>query len=475
MPSNTGISTFSPPDTKSMKCFNFQGLPGEIRNRIYEFLLCDFEEVLVPCKFRDLPSPSEVTITRQSIHPQILRTCRQIYQEGTCLMRKKNLFIRFECEVSPYQISLALIKMQVPFIVPDPSVSKDFKGTALTHKICYRNSKSRPEPNASFILLARHIPILCRALSSIRWSIDQHDDNVKHVVTLTDPYDKQTSGIFALFASVSGLFSSPKESEPFLSRKEQEGLIAPYRTHLKAFPNLEFNGVIPKDLKTIATSEITFMPEAYNKDQIKMFLDNIEDMILQGEVYYGQERKTKANRTWNECQRLITYQSSGKRGERLRKGGGVDFLNSIAETLFDLACIRARTTCDLLETKWEGNHEKILMEGMSMTEAEINQAVWLNNHETEVTFIPSAGRLADMYWRESIAYRSAGLLNQAKTAIELALITIPNRERYLIEEDEVDLAFLAKAERKLSHCVLWGQRGGLLIIAYILMEVTGDE
>lgn len=80
-----------------------------------------------------------------------------------------------------------------------------------------------------------------------------------------------------------------------------------------------------------------------------------------------------------------------------------------------------------------------------------------------------------MYWRESIAYRSAGLLNHAKTAIELALITIPNRGRYLIEEDEVDLAFLAKAERKLSHFVLWGQRGGLMIIAYILMEVTGDE
>lgn len=290
-------------------------------------------------------------------------------------MRKKNLFIRFECEVSLYQISLAFIKMQVPLIVPDPSISKDFKGTALTHKICYRDSKSRPEPSASFILLARHIPNLCRALSSIRWGIDQHDDNVKHVVTLTDPYDEQTSEIFALFASVSVLFSSPKEPEPFLSRKEQEGRIVPYRTHLKAFPDLEFNGVIPKDLKTIATSEITFMPEAYNKDQTKMFFDNIEDIILRGEVYYGQKRQTKASRTWNECQRLITNQFSGKRGERLRKGGGVDFLNSITETLFDLACIRVRTTCDLFETKWEGNHEKTLREDMSMTEAEINQAV----------------------------------------------------------------------------------------------------
>ncbi|TGO55278.1 hypothetical protein BCON_0094g00280 [Botryotinia convoluta] len=272
------ISTSLPAVKNFKKLLAFQDLSGEIRNKIYELQLCDFEEVLVPCQFPDLPSPYWVAIARHYIHPQILRTCRQIYQEGTYLMRKKNLFIRFECEVSPYNITLALLEIEVPF---------------LGLKICYRNSKSRPQPNASFILLARHIPDLCRALSTIRSRINLHDENVKHIVTLTDPYAKQISGLSALFGSVSALFFPRREIESFLSRKQQEELIALYRAHLKAFPNLKFNGVIPKNLQTIATSEITFMPEVYSQDQIQMFRDNVEDMMIQGQVFFEEERYVK--------------------------------------------------------------------------------------------------------------------------------------------------------------------------------------
>ncbi|KAF5875784.1 uncharacterized protein Bfra_011546 [Botrytis fragariae] len=117
-------STFLPVVKNVKKLLGFQDLSGEIRNTIYELLLYDFKEVLVPCQFPDLLSPYQVAIARHHIHPQILRKCRQVYQEGTYLMRKKNLFIRFECEVSPYQITLALLEIEVPFLIPDPSTSR---------------------------------------------------------------------------------------------------------------------------------------------------------------------------------------------------------------------------------------------------------------------------------------------------------------------------------------------------------------
>ncbi|TGO11859.1 hypothetical protein BTUL_0100g00390 [Botrytis tulipae] len=376
-----------------------------------------------------------------------------MYQEGTYLMRMKNLFIRFECEVSPYQITLALLEIKVPFLVPDPSTSKDFKGTVLTHKICYRNSKSRLQPNASFILLARHIPHLCRALSIIRWRINLHDENVKHIVTLTDPYAKLISGLSVLFESVSVLFSPTREIESFLSRKQQEELIAPYRNHLKALPNLEFNGVIPKDLQKVATSEIAFMPEVYNKDEIQRFEENIEHMTNHGENFFDHKRYVKAIRVWSQCQELIFSQCSGKQGERLLKGLGEVSLNNVAHILFNIACQRAETTSYLMRTKWKGNHEKIVMEAILMARAEDDYNRWLTDHE-DVTYTYDADRNARMYFNLSRAFRQSGHLEWAIDVIEFAIDLDPNNSEFLFEEDRVILAISEEAGRRWMP-ILW--------------------
>ncbi|TGO88538.1 hypothetical protein BPOR_0156g00050 [Botrytis porri] len=317
-----------------------------------------------------------------------------MYQEGTYLMRKKNLLIRFECEVAPYQITLAFLEIEVPFLVPDPSTSRDFKGTVLTHKICYRKSRSRPQPNASFIPLARHIPDLCRALSIIRWRISLHNEHVKHIVTLTDPYAKQISGLSTLFGSVSvsELSFPPSEIESFLSRKQQEEPIAPYPAHLKAFPDLEFNGVIPKNLQTIATSEFTFMPEVYSYDQIEIFREHIEEMMNQGQIFLDEERYVKATRVWSKCQRLEFSQCSGKRGERL-----------------------------------------------------------LENHKAKVTYPYDTDKIAKRFYNLSIIFRLSGQLAWASVPIDLALDENPNDSEFLIAEGKISLAISKEARRKLMN------------------------
>ncbi|KAF7917102.1 hypothetical protein BELL_0544g00050 [Botrytis elliptica] len=442
------ISTSLPAVKNVKKTFTFQDLSGELRNKIYELLLCDFEEVLVPCQFSDLPSTDQVAITRHHIHPQILRTCRQMYQEGTYLMRMKNLFVRFECEVSPYQNTLALLETKVPFLVPDPSTSRDFKGTVLTHKICYRNSRSRPQPSATFILLARHIPDLCRVLSKIRWKINLHDENVKHIVTLTDPYAEQISGFSALFGSVSAFVSLPRGIESFLTRRKQEELIAPYRTHLKAFPNLEFNGVIPKDLQKNATSEIAFMPEVYSKDQIQIFEDNIEHMADQGQIFFVEKRYVKAIRVWAQCQELIFSQCSGKRGERLLKGLEVASLNNIADILFHIACMRAETTLHLMKTKWIGNHEKIVIEAALIAKAEEDYITWLTDHKKKVTYVYDADKDARMYFNLSKIFQQSGHLEWAIDAILQARHIDPNDREFVDEEARVRSAIFKEFRRK---------------------------
>ncbi|KAF7903875.1 hypothetical protein EAF00_001209 [Botryotinia globosa] len=215
--------------------------------------------------------------------------------------------------------------------------------------------------------------------------INLHDENFKHIVTLTDPYGKQISGLSALFGSVSALFSLPREIESFLSRKQQEELIVPYRAHLKAFPNLEFNGVIPKDLQTIATSEITFVPEVYSQEQVEEFKDNAERMMKQGRRFFDGEDFLKAIKMWNKCRKLICSQTSGKRGERLLKGLPVEYLGSLDLIVFEIVCDRAEITSYLMQTKWEGNHEKIFMEAKSMEKAERRFGRWLREHKAKLT------------------------------------------------------------------------------------------
>ncbi|KAF7926019.1 uncharacterized protein EAE97_010319 [Botrytis byssoidea] len=387
------ISTSLPAVKDVKKLLTFHNLSGEIRNRIYELLLCDFEEAEVLCQFPGFMPNYPVAIARHHIHPQILRTCRQIYQEGTYLMRKKNLFIRFECEVSPYEITFAFLEIDVPLIIPDPSTSRDFKGTVLTHKICYRKPRSRLQPSASFILLARHIPDLCRALSKLRWRINLHDENVKHIVTLTDPYKKQISGLSALFGSVSALFSPPREIESFLSQKQQEELIAPYRAHLKAFPNLEFNGI------------------------------------------YKQLRPRKSLL----CQKCTAKnsQTSGKRGERLLKGLPVEYLKSLGFIVFEIVCDRAGITSYLMQTKWEGNHEKMFMEAKSIQKAERRYGRWFREHEAELINAYGSDKIAKRYYHLSIAFRQSGHLECASEVIERALGEEPDDSELLIERGNV--------------------------------------
>ncbi|TGO68896.1 hypothetical protein BOTNAR_0018g00180 [Botryotinia narcissicola] len=244
----------------------------------------------------------------------------------------------------------------------------------------------------------------------------------------------QISGLSALFGSVSALFSPLREIKSFLSRKQQEELIAPYRAHLKAFPNLEFNGVIPKDLQTIATSVITFVPEVYSQEQVKEFRDNVERMMKQGRRFFDGGDFLKAIKMWNKCQKLICSPTLVKRGERLLKGLPVEYLKSLEFIVFEIACDRAEITSYLMQTKWEGHHEKIFMEAKSIQKAERRY-----------------DKIAKRYYHLSIAFRQSGHLEWASEVIERALGEEPDDSELLIERGNVSLAISEEARRKLMN------------------------
>ncbi|TGO55279.1 hypothetical protein BCON_0094g00290 [Botryotinia convoluta] len=104
-----------------------------------------------------------------------------------------------------------------------------------------------------------------------------------------------------------------------------------------------------------------------------------------------------------------------------------------------------------MQTKWKGNHEKIVMEATSMATAGESYGSWLRDYGAEVTYTYDTDKIGKMRYGESIAYRLSGHLDLARNAIELALDEIPDDSEFLIEEGKVSLAISEEARRKLMN------------------------
>ncbi|KAJ8064298.1 hypothetical protein OCU04_006644 [Sclerotinia nivalis] len=364
-------------------------------------------------------------------------------------MRKMNLFVKFEYDLSLYPVIVTIIKMKVPIFIADPNYLKNFKGTVMTHQMCYRKSpevqnRFRPlTPNAtSIIILGRHLHHLLVGLSAVRWEIHFHDDWLEHSVTLTDPYEIQESKGF--FASLAGFFSTkPKEVEPFFTRKLQEKLIAPYRAILKAFPHFTFKGTIPEDLKIIASSEITLLPAIYDPDQVRMFLDNISNIKGQGAYLFNEGSMSSANGRWEYCRQTIEYGLAGDRGKRLRKSGGVKLMNSLAEIYFDLAYLCAQSTILLMHNQLKGHPSELETLPRCVRANRFDFEDWTEQYAIEITWQPDPIKLATLFYREAVCFRLSMVqeyLTWALRAIDRALQMMPNNLDFLIEKEKILIA-----------------------------------
>src|SRR5689334_22384294 len=75
--------------------FRFYDLPPELRNTVYQDLLCMFEDA--PSYNKNEPPPQhtqECTYFVRNIHPEILLTKKQIHREAYDIMVKTNRFVR---------------------------------------------------------------------------------------------------------------------------------------------------------------------------------------------------------------------------------------------------------------------------------------------------------------------------------------------------------------------------------------------
>lgn len=98
--SHNSNSTSTMALTNDAQPFRFMDLPGEIRNKVYGFLLCAFDEApeeydpgdyLLACPTRNF------TFVTHSVDTAILCTNSKIHREAYDFMVKTNRFVRVSC------------------------------------------------------------------------------------------------------------------------------------------------------------------------------------------------------------------------------------------------------------------------------------------------------------------------------------------------------------------------------------------
>lgn len=142
---------------------SFLDLPGEIRNRIYEILLCSCEsegDTEVTRFLQCLPIREDhvvmdnLTRLRTDIDTSILLVNKSVYEEARFLMRKTNRYVKINVRI-PFELMLPiLVQYRLPVMMLSADAAQTFNEAVLEHQITFQDSEESE--------IEKHVVILGR-------------------------------------------------------------------------------------------------------------------------------------------------------------------------------------------------------------------------------------------------------------------------------------------------------------------------
>lgn len=226
------------------------GLPREIRDHIYGFVICDFP---LPRKVVCWPypdylhagthSPPVYDTTKNITETSILRTCRQIRSEAYVVMLKKHQLIRIN--VNNVLLGPHLIGAMLHIVPLSDKAMKTYPGFIMTYNIEGEQDPDSEAENASqpwtFALPWRDLGMFCRAVSGGHvFSLDAKAE-IRHQITVHDP------------------FAATCNPE-YMSIENQSKLLQPYQDYLSGSTRFSIIGNVDIDLAASVAAEIMKMP-----------------------------------------------------------------------------------------------------------------------------------------------------------------------------------------------------------------------
>jgi hypothetical protein len=310
--------------------------PAEFRDQIYAKLLCAFGEP-IPEKSPD--GLGFLKSVNHSIDPRVLRVSKQVYREAYDVMLKGNRFILVRSE-SHLPARALMHSHQVPIVTAlQPSV-RHFEGylldVVLSSKVDFAHMTTHlPQHDlcapCSIMILAKDLEPFFRSLECG----DEHFEGFSAAVSRTI-----TVGLSLHLARPT--FEAPLHG--FLNEATVEGLLLPFRTHIRGFKIVTIHdsgrpALVATVQRELAQDRWTDPAEAINQPS---------SLKKRGNEIYNAGDLVDAHDYWSDTLSTILRMRRGSSWEPLVAKGDQNFVNKVAKTCF-LFCLN---TAHVALTYW---------------------------------------------------------------------------------------------------------------------------
>jgi hypothetical protein len=397
--------------------FRFLDLPGEIRNSVYDLLLCSWNDEL------ELEPGSISQVSRRCpSYPAsaLLRANKQIHGEASDYMIKRNQFVRITCR--GLDVRKLFLEDGIPVVSTDAYEVNRFQGYVMHMTL----SKPVFAPSQfafaeyEILMLRADLPKLCEKL------------DVESVMT---DANATTSEHAALNASIKFNYAYAR----FLTPKIQEHLLQPIASLLRGLPSLKINGPVDAALAKSVMDEVT-KPRWTDPEAT---LGEIHTGVDVGKRQWQQNNFYTASESWNYAMRTLERMRHSSSWLGLQKTGGEDFVNNTADLYFTLnllsaAFLQVDMASDAVQSALLKRNGKASLQHLRKCETASARFA----QHASATWIPSNQQQGKMMYRQAKCLRlmrDASSRVKAVTLIEQAAVLAPNDMAIRDEKDAVGM------------------------------------
>lgn len=275
--------------------FRLLHLPAEIRNRIYQHVLCSFEEAGLELEgldrhmhTRGFPDrPNGITPVEHSITTALLRTCKQVHREAYDVMVKTNQFVHVEA----HGIYLAdlLCSSRLPLVTMDRQHVNQFEGYVLSVKLTGpafgEDDGPGSVPHFNFMILGSHLDRFCRII----------DEGDMYLAPSTSPFSEGVTIDIVVNPTPPSLPSFKAPTADYITRIQQP-LLQPFRKHVHCMYKATVTGSVSAELADDIISAITSQRWA-TPDQA---LEHLTASKESGNKHFRERNFELAGKIWTE-------------------------------------------------------------------------------------------------------------------------------------------------------------------------------